>query len=227
MEKLILVRHGQSMTNKLKAGKRFFPDNLTRIPVESVPDPEIPLTPYGEFQAELTGKALAERFGPFDWAYHSGYRRTRDTLSIMLRQYDESVHGTIPIREDSGIRERDPGCLYNITVSEMMTWFPWWNDYRNQAGSFFAVPPGGGESLSDVVRWRARRFFDHISREHPRGNILVVTHGETLRCLRAVIETLELRLPDRSSPKNCGVTVYEYDSGEERLMLREYNTVYY
>ncbi len=28
------------------------------------------------------------------------------------------------------------------------------------------------------------------------------------------------------SPKNCGVTVYEYDSGEERLMLREYNTVY-
>lgn len=227
MKLLVLVRHGQSTMNAARAGQRFFPDDLTRAPFEGVPDSEVPLASRGEWQASVTGSALAARFGAFDVVYHSGFKRTEGTLGIMLRQFDENIRSRILIRADSGIRERDPGCLYNMTLSELTSRFPWWSDYRRVAGPFFAVPPGGGESLHDVTVWRARHFYERICHEHPGGRVLVVTHGETLRCLRIVIESLELKIQDGPSPKNCGVTVYEYDPSEERLVLKEYNTVYY
>lgn len=225
MKLLVIVRHGESVTNALKDGHLFFPDAGTRRPVDGVPDREIALTPYGIRQAELTGQALAERFGTFDIAYHSGYRRARDTLTHILGQFDDSMRWNIGVREDESIRERDPGYLYNITVGEAVSRFPWLRDYRRTVGNFFMVPPGG-ESLADIAKWRARYFCERLFREHPNGRVLVVTHGGTLRCLRIVLESLEYRMPSGRSPKNCGVTVYERDDAGI-LTLREYNVVHY
>jgi len=227
MELLVIVRHGESVTNALKSGKLFFPNAQTRASVEGIPDSEISLTPNGKRQAELTGRALSERFGPFDCAYHSGYLRAWETLDIMLRQYSETERAGIPVRTDPGIRERNPGCLYNLTIGEVVSRFPWLHDYRKAAGNFFMVPPGG-ESLSDIARWRARYFCERLCREHPGDErILVVTHGGTLRCLRVVLESREFRMPSGRSPRNCGVTTYGRDEASGMLVLREYNTVHY
>lgn len=227
MRLLVIVRHGESVTNALKHGRPYFRDAEARRPVENVPDRDVPLTPLGEAQAERTGKALAERFGTFDCAYHSGYRRARETLDIMLRRYGEEARAGTPVREDAGIRELDPGCLYNVTVGELGTRFPWWRDYLRRAGVFHAVPPGGSESMADVVAFRARYFLHALARDHPGGRVLVVTHGGTLRCLRILLEGLDYRLPGGvRSPSNCGVTVYGRDKDSGRLDLIEYDTVY-
>lgn len=227
MKELVIVRHGESVTNVLKRGCPYFRDAETRRPVESVSDPEVPLTQRGKRQAERTGSALVARFGPFDCAYHSGYLRTRETLEIILRQYDEEARAGIPVREDSGIRELDPGCLYNVTVGELGTRFPWWRDYLRQAGVFRAVPPGGSESMSDVVAFRGSSFLRSLSRQHPDGRVLVVTHGGMLRCLRIILESLGPRLPrGNRSPSNCGVTVYGRDMKTGLLELIEYDTLY-
>jgi hypothetical protein len=34
-----------------------------------------------------------------------------------------------------------------------------------------------------------------------------------------------LHWPKDQSPENCGITVYNFDPAEERLVLQEYNTV--
>lgn len=56
-----------------------------------IPDHRIALTEEGRRQASLTGTAVREAFGSFDYVYHSGYTRTIETTDAMLAAYpDES-----------------------------------------------------------------------------------------------------------------------------------------
>ncbi len=226
---LVIVRHGESDRNRAKKGSVYFADDEARQLVRGVPDHQIHLTELGYRQAEETGVALAARFGSFDYAYHSGYCRTQETLLAILQGFRPAVRSKIKVRQNSFLRERDPGYAYDMTEEEVDRHFPWLKEHWKTFGGYFARPPGG-ESLEEVTQ-RVYLFLNMLIRDRAGKRILIVTHGGTIRCLRFLLERwsydLAAKWPAGESPANCGVTVYNYSAREKRLMLKEHNTIYW
>src|SRR5688572_8940988 len=106
---LVLVRHAESERNVAKKGNRFFLDDESRKSVQGIADHRTALTPRGREQALQTGAALREKFGVFHYAYHSGYRRTRETLDGLLGNYSDEERARINVRHHLFLRERDTG----------------------------------------------------------------------------------------------------------------------
>lgn len=224
---LILIRHAESARNKAKKGETFFADEEARKTVKGIPDHEIPLTDHGLDQARQTGVYLRDRFGPPDYVYHSGYRRTIETAENVLNAFTQLEQDKIHVRMNPFIRERDPGYTYDMTAAEAKKHFPWLEDYWKTFGGFMARPPGG-ESLCDVAQ-RVRMFYDSLKIHRPGQKVWVFSHGGTIRSLRFVLERWHyrhaLKWAPGQSPKNCGITLYEHDASIGRLVMREYNTV--
>lgn len=225
---LVIVRHPESLRNKAKQGAGvYFSDEDARRVVKGTPDHEINITSEGIFQADQTGVGLFKEFGTFDYAYHSGYRRTEFGLERMLLQYPEEERLKIEVRMNPFIRERHAGYTYDMTEKEAEKAFPYLKEYWKTFGGFFAKPPGG-ESLANVVE-RVHLFINLLFRDRVGEKVLVVTHGGTLRCFRFLLEHWSydqaLAWPSGEEPKNCGVTVYRYNGN--RLELEEYNKIYY
>jgi broad specificity phosphatase PhoE len=227
--RLVLVRHAESERNVAKKGSVFFADDESRRSVKGVPDYLIPITEDGWRQAERTGAALRERFGSFDYVYNSGYRRTVETTEGLLRAYPEEERAAMKVRQNVFIRERDSGYAYDMTTAEAEAAFPWLQEYWKTSGSFFARPPGG-ESVAQVCE-RVYLFINMLFRDRAGQNVLVVTHGVTMRAFRFLLERWTYEEVGerfrRDPPHNCSVTVYEHDAAAGRMVLREYNSVYW
>ncbi len=227
--RLVLVRHAESARNEAKKGSTYFADDAARRTVQGVPDHANPLTPLGHRQALETGRVIRERYGCFDYVYHSGYQRTVQTADDILAAYSEDERRQMRVRSNLFIRERDPGHAYDMTEAEAEAAFPWLHGYWQTFGGFFARPPGG-ESLADVVE-RVYLFLNMLFRDRAGQDVLVVMHGGTLRCFRYILERWDyeqaLRWPPGQSPANCGVTEYECDEVLGRLVLRYYNEVFW
>jgi broad specificity phosphatase PhoE len=218
---LVLVRHGQSQRNVVKKANRFFLDDEARRSVRGVPDHLIELTDEGRRQAQQTGVAVREQYGPFDYVVHSGYRRTIQTTEEILAAYSDAERARMPVRHHLFVRERDAGHAYDMTDAEAQAAFPWLNDYWTTFGPFFARPPGG-ESLADVCE-RVYAFLQKLTRTMGRRRVLIVTHGGTIWCFRYVLERwtyeeAERRFNTESNP-NCAVTAYRFDAAAGRLAL--------
>ena len=225
---LVIIRHAESERNKAKKGSVYFADEEARKDVVGIPDDKISITRVGEFQAAETGVELRKRFGIPDYLYHSGYKRTIQTTEGILKAYPNEEREKIKIRQNIFIRERDPGYTYDMTQDEAERNFPWLKRYWEEFGGFLSYPPGG-ESLAKMVE-RVYLFLNMLFRDRAGQKVFVVTHGGTLRCFRFILEHWDysqaLKWPPGQSPENCGVTVYEYDRKEKRLVLKEYNAVY-
>lgn len=226
---LVLVRHAESLRNEVKKDASFFADEYARNKVRGIADEEMPLTEAGKSQARITGHILKQSFGIFDYVYHSGYRRTEQTVDEILKNYSESEIGRMKIRMSSFIRERDAGYAYDMTESEAKKSFPWMEEYWKTFGGYFAVPPGG-ESLAQVTE-RIYLFMDTLFRDRAGQKILVVTHAGAIRSFRFLLENWSydqaLKFSTEQKPLNCGVTVYEYDKHSHHLELKTYNNIFY
>ncbi len=226
---LIFIRHAESARNKAKKGTTYFADEEARKTVRGIPDYKIPLTEEGVRQARETGKHLRKCFGAPDYFYHSGYLRTIQTTEEILKAFPLKERKKINVRMNQFIRERDSGYTYDMTEHEAETAFPWLREHWKTFGGFFARPPGG-ESLSDVSQ-RVYSFLNMLFRDRAEKKVWIALHGGTMRAVRFLLErwTFDqaLKWPPGETPKNCGITVYEYSSKERRMILKEYNTIYW
>jgi len=215
------------MRNKAKKNATYFADDYARSSVRGIPDHKIDLTPEGWEHAVRLGPNIRERFGCFDYIYTSGYLRTNRTRDGILQAYSEKERTSIQLRQRIQIRERDAGYTYEMTEAEAEKHFPYLREYWKTFGGFMAAPPGG-ESLAQVCS-RVELFLDMIFRTRRGQKVMVVTHGGTIRCFRALLEHWEYDQAEKwhpgQSPLNCGVTIYEFDKVTNRLELREYNSI--
>lgn len=190
-----LVRHGQSRSN------------VGEVVAKEVGDHTIELTPMGREQARRVGASLSTSFLNEALIYCSPYARTRQTLAGILEGAGVPA-GNVTIYEDPRLREVDPGYAEYEAQTELRRTHGWFY-YRFE----------GGESPADCFD-RTSSFLESMMRQIERKgatNVLVVTHGLTLRCF--VMRFLHLSVEQFDSlanPNNCDVVTLA-----ERHQLKE------
>lgn len=208
---LVLIRHGESRRNTAKKSGPFFKNAAERDAIASTPDHLTPLTDEGHRQATETGLKLKERFGVPDEIVHSGYIRTFMTGQHVLEAYAQDGPQPIVFRSDHRLRERDPGYCFNMTGRQVQKHFPWLKQYWKETPAFFARPPGG-ESLGDVVN-QLESFVSELRTGKKDRTTFVVSHGNTIRCLRFLIEGLTYdQVGKMRWPPNCGIVAYRFEA---------------
>jgi 2,3-bisphosphoglycerate-dependent phosphoglycerate mutase len=151
---LILARHGETDWNR---DGRF----------QGHADP--PLNERGREQAASLAESLAKE--RVDAIYSSDLRRAHETALFVAERKG------LDVVVDPDLRERDVGEWSGLTLPEIEERFP---DELRRFREEGASIGESREALSQRVLAAVRRIAD----AHPRGQILVVTHGGTLRTLR-------------------------------------------
>lgn len=169
MEKLFLVRHGQSLWN---LENRFTGWK------------DIDITEAGIEEAKKAGLALkGERI---DIAFTSALIRAQHTLSIIL---NEIGNPDIPIIKDKALNERSYGNLEGLNKAE--TALKYGDEQVHIWRRSYDVVPPGGESLKDTYNRVIPYFESQIRPLLKRGeNVLIVAHGNSLRALIMYLEHL-------------------------------------
>ena len=169
--KFYLIRHGESMGN-------------VKGSLTSTTDFE--LTEKGRRQARRAGDVLqTELKGKLVGAYCSPLLRARQTLKEIL--YCIGLEN-LEFTQTADLREMDLGILEGMSFDEQVKQYP---DVDLAKGLSRLVAPGG-ECYKDIKE-RVQRFLNHYAdRFSEEENVLIVSHGITLR----VLTNLLLKRPD-------------------------------
>ncbi len=251
---LMLIRHGQSAYNVLRAQKQQDPlyrqfqalynqgvvDDQVRGLAQQIKekyalgvgDYKTPLTPAGETQAAVTGLKLLEADTPLpDVIIYSPYLRTRQTMDFLVKGWGQLE--AVPKVEDDRIREQEHGLaiVYN-DWRVFHTFHPEQRELERLQGPYWYQYPQG-ESVAEV-RDRVRSMLTTLVREYSGQRVLLITHHLTILSIRATLERLTpeefILLDKKNKPVNCGVTEYigkPTEGKEGRLILHTYNQKLY
>jgi len=137
-----------------------------------------PLNDAGREQARTLAEQL--RTTPVDAVYSSDLRRARETAEIVAAPHE------VPVITDPGLREIDIGSWSGLTRAEIEERFP------------DGTRPDGETRVQHQARVVAT--VERIAREHAGARLLIVSHGGTMRALRAHASDAPFHPID-----NCGV----------------------
>ena len=168
---LVLVRHGQSEWNlkNLFTGWR-----------------DVDLTEQGVTEAREAGRKLKAQGLTFDIAYTSALKRAQRTLGLMLEELGQT---NIPIIKDQALNERDYGDLSGLNKDDARK--KWGEEQVHIWRRSYDIAPPGGESLKDTLARTLPYYVTEILPRVLRGErVLVAAHGNSLRALVMVLETL-------------------------------------
>ena len=170
MNKLVLLRHGQSqwnLENRFTGWK------------------DVPLTEQGIKEAKNAGNLIKKNNIKFDKIYSSVLERANKTAEIAIKQAEMNElyeNGKLNYVRDKSLNERDYGDLVGLNKAETADKFGkeqvqiWRRSYD--------IPPPNGESLKDVVERVSPYFTEQIEplllKEE---NILIAAHGNSLRAI--------------------------------------------
>ena len=102
---LVVARHAEGTRNAAKAGQVFFLDPEARRGLEGEADRHAGPTGTGREQAFALGERMMREFGTFDLVCHSGYRRTRETVELVLKAMGQTA---APVVRESLRRDEEP-----------------------------------------------------------------------------------------------------------------------
>tara|TARA_Y100001970_G_scaffold142135_1_gene174873 strand:- start:6132 stop:6761 length:630 start_codon:yes stop_codon:yes gene_type:complete len=168
MNKLILLRHGQSKWN--------LENKFTGLK-------DIPLSQNGEDEAKKAGLLIKNHKIKIDKVFSSTLQRANKTAEIALKEaelfnlFDE---GKLVMTKNSNLNERDYGDLVGLNKEETAKKFG-----KQQVHLWrrsFEIRPPNGESLKDVYD-RVSPYYDNFIFPNIKSNknIIIVAHGNSLR----------------------------------------------
>jgi broad specificity phosphatase PhoE len=163
-------------------------------------DPKWGLSDLGRQQADSAGEALLESLdGSFDaerfLVYTSPFSRTVETAlqaaSHLEVGFKDTRWAKAPELAERYFGEYDlKSCNHYEDV--------WAQDAKDPS----IQPPGGGESVDDVVE-RLKAFIDSIEEQRRGFTILLVSHGDALSILAAYLLGEDLRKHREHGLGNC------------------------
>ena len=206
MNKLVLLRHGQSqwnLENRFTGWK------------------DVPLTEKGIKEAKNAGVLIKKNNIKFDKIFSSVLERANKTAEIAIIEAEMNKfieNGKIIYERNQSLNERDYGDLVGLNKAETAIKFGkekvhiWRRSYD--------TPPPNGESLKDVVERVSPYFIEKIE---PlliqEKNILISAHGNSLRAIMIKVglykpeEISSIELPTGSAlclEYNKGILINNY-----------------
>lgn len=171
MKHLVLVRHGESQLNVVNKEKRVYCGQI-----------DTHLTDFGRVQARSAGERL-NRLGflRLGRAITSPLQRAHETLSLILEELGAAVPQLPHCPE---LMERSHGEFEGLSDEEAFEKHPLYRDhplYANFMTTYDRCAPGG-ETLAMVCA-RAWPVIDRLMTESDGGDLLVVSHYNTIRCI--------------------------------------------
>ena len=168
MNKLILLRHGQSqwnLENRFTGWK------------------DVPLTDQGKEEAEKAGQLLKKNNVKIDFVFSSVLQRANKTAEIALKQTGLEHLWTgenLNMINNESLNERDYGDLVGLNKKETAEKFG-----KEQVHTWrrsYDTPPPNGESLKDVVE-RVGPYYEQNIQPliNEKKNVIIVAHGNSLR----------------------------------------------
>jgi len=158
--RIYLVRHGETMWNVEKRLQGW---------------KDSPLTDNGLRSAKRLAKRLQDI--RLDRVFSSDQKRALTTAEIIAKDRN------IPIEVLSSLRELNFGSWEGMTISEIETLYPLeYSTYKTDPDRYTSV---GGESIEQLFD-RASKALKIIG-SCGEENVLVVTHGVTIRALMTII----------------------------------------
>ena len=201
LNKLVLVRHGQSIWNEknLFTGWR-----------------DVGLTDKGVEEAKKARLLLKEANVNFNIMFTSSLERAKKTGDIILSCMDQR---NIEVVSDSALNERDYGELTGMNKDEARKNFGesqvqiWRRSYD--------MPPPGGESLKNTFERVLPYFNKYI---HPRlsngESILITAHGNSLRSLIKHLEEISEEKIVKLEIATGEPIFYEFINGKVQKIVR-------
>ncbi len=179
--KLIFIRHGESMANSV----RVFTGQSN-----------IPLSPLGHKQADLTGQYLKDTH--IDVFYASDLTR-----AFMTAQHVAAYHG-IPVIPCEGMREIYAGEWEGKYFTDIEATYV--EEYRTWKTDIGNACPVGGERVADLSV-RVYQAVCGIVKLHPDSTVCIATHATPIRALQGIFEgkTVE-RMHEHPWVPNASVT---------------------
>ena len=170
MNKLILLRHGQSqwnLENKFTGWKN------------------VPLTEKGELEAKKAGDLIKKNKIHIDCVFSSVLERANKTAEIALKEADLKnlwVNDKLLMTRSENLNERDYGDLVGLNKQETAEKFG--KEQVHIWRRSFDTPPPNGESLKNVVDRVSPYFKEKIKPLLDQNkNILIAAHGNSLRAM--------------------------------------------
>jgi len=170
MNKLVLLRHGQSkwnLENRFTGWK------------------DVPLTDKGIKEANNAGLLLKKNNIKIDKIFSSVLERANKTVEIAINASEiENLHknGKLIYEKDQRLNERDYGDLVGLNKAETADKFG--KEQVHIWRRSYDTPPPNGESLKDVVERVSPYFSDSIEPYIlDNKNVLIAAHGNSLRAI--------------------------------------------
>lgn len=170
MNKLVLLRHGQSqwnLENRFTGWK------------------DVPLTDQGINEAINAGKLLKKNSIKFDEIFSSVLERANKTAEIAIKNAEMDnlfVGEKLIYTRDQSLNERDYGDLVGLNKLETAEKFG--KDQVHIWRRSYDTPPPNGESLKDVVNRVSPYFTKNIMPLILENkNVLIAAHGNSLRAI--------------------------------------------
>ena len=170
MNKLILLRHGQSqwnLENRFTGWKN------------------VPLTEKGETEAKKAGELLKKHNIHVDRVFSSVLERANRTAEIAIIHAELNnllENNKLIMTCSEKLNERDYGDLVGLNKQETADKFG--KDQVHIWRRSYDTPPPNGESLKDVVDRVSPYFEEYIKPALNSGeNILIAAHGNSLRAM--------------------------------------------
>ncbi len=170
MNKLILLRHGQSqwnLENRFTGWKN------------------VPLTEKGELEAKKAGELIRKHNISIDRLFSSVLERANRTAEIAIKNAELNnllENNKIIMTCSEKLNERDYGDLVGLNKQETADKFG--KDQVHIWRRSYDTPPPNGESLKDVVERVSPYFKENIKSLIDKGeNILIAAHGNSLRAM--------------------------------------------
>lgn len=223
MQKLVLIRHGESVWNK---ENRF--TGWT----------DVDLAPEGMEQARQAGQILKKNGYNFDIGFTSVLKRSIKTIHILLEELD---HLWIPVQKSWRLNERFYGALQGLNKDEIVAQYgaeqvhKWRRDpneipppitkdddrypgkdlrYKNLTERELPLTENLSETMDRVLPFWNETIVDSIRKNQ---KVVICGHGNSLRALIKYIDNLsDEEITQLDIPTGVPL-VYELDEGLNRI----------
>lgn len=185
---LYLVRHGETEWNRLKKFQGQLNSDLTDIGIE---------------QAKALGKYLEKENIDFDFVYSSPQERAYDTAKLIKEDFQIITDSRLMEMAFGKWEGMDVELIKEESAENFHNFFNSSDKYDHR--------PHEAESFESLEA-RIRLFLDEIKEKYKGKNVLVVSHGVTLKVFVKIIKNQNLKeFSESGGIFNTSLSLISYD----------------